>query len=65
MTIQQTYNVLALTKGRERYVFIYENNPASVNLLLQRLGHMAADVELSLSWYDCAQLSQRLQKLAK
>jgi hypothetical protein len=54
-------NVLALLKGEERYVFLYDDR--SADQLLQTLGRYAADPELSFTWYDAAVLSQRVRKL--
>ncbi len=58
---QQGINVLALLKGDERYVFLYDDR--SANQVLQTLGRYAADPELSFSWYDAAVLSQRVRML--
>lgn len=54
-------NVLALVKGGERFVFLYDSN--SVDTLLERLGQHAADPDLTFTWYDAAVLSQRVRKL--
>lgn len=54
-------NVLALLKGQERFVFLYDDE--SADQLLQTLGQYAADPELNFSWYDAATLSQRVRKL--
>ena len=56
-------NVLALLKGEERYVFLYDDR--SADQLLQTLGRYAADPELSFTWYDAAVLSQRVRKLTE
>jgi hypothetical protein len=58
---KQGINVLALIKGEERYVFLYDD--CSTDQILQTLGQYAADPELSFSWYDAAVLSQRVRKL--
>lgn len=58
---QQGINVLALLKGSERFVFLYDDE--SADQLLQTLGKYAADPELNFSWYDAATLSQRVRKL--
>jgi hypothetical protein len=58
---QHGVNILALIKGSERFVFLYDD--ASADQLLQTLGNYAADPELSFSWYDAATLSQRVRKL--
>ena len=61
---QQGINVLALLKGEERYVFLYDDR--SIEQVLQTIGRYAADPELSFSWYDAAVLSHQLgQHLAK
>lgn len=52
-------NVLALLKGGERYVFLFDDE--SHEQLLQTLGNYAGDPELSFTWYDAAVLSQRAQ----
>lgn len=58
---QHGINVLALLKGQERFVFLYDDE--SADQLLQTLGKYAADPELNFSWYDAATLSQRVRKL--
>lgn len=58
---QQGINVLALLKGGERYVFLYDDK--SADQLLKTLGQYAADPELNFNWYDAAVLSQRIRKL--
>lgn len=58
---QHGINVLALLKGQERFVFLYDDE--SADQLLQTLGKYAADPDLNFSWYDAATLSQRVRKL--
>ena len=58
---QRGVNVLALIKGAERFVFLYDDE--SADQLLQTLGNYAADPEINFSWYDAATLSQRVRKL--
>ena len=53
-------NVLALVKGDERYVFLYDD--ASRAEALRTLGRFASNPELSFSWYDAAVLSQRIRQ---
>lgn len=59
-------NVLALVKGSERYVFLYDD--ASRAETLRVLGRYASNSDLSFTWYDAAVLSQKIrqesQKLA-
>lgn len=55
-------NLLALVKGEERYVFLYDDNQRDE--CLRTLGRFASDPELSFSWYDAAVLSQRIRAQA-
>jgi hypothetical protein len=59
--VERGMNVLALVKGTERYVFLYDDE--SARCLLQTLGRFAADTELSFTWYDAAILSQKVRRL--
>lgn len=59
--MSRSINVLALIKGEERYVFLFDDDDA--DQLLQTLGQYAADPDLSFSWYDAAILSQRVARL--
>jgi hypothetical protein len=58
--VAQDINVLALVKGAERYVFLY--NDASRAATLRVLGRFASNPELSFSWYDAAVLSQKIRQ---
>lgn len=55
-------NVLALVKGEERYVFLYDDNNRTETLRM--LGRFAADPQLSFSWYDAAVLSKKIRETA-
>lgn len=55
------FNVLALVKDAERYIFLYDEE--SSDTLLQQLGQFAADKDLSFTWYDAALLSQKVRRL--
>jgi hypothetical protein len=59
--MQRGVNVVALVKGSERYVFLYDDQSAAT--LLQTLGRFAADAELSFTWYDAAVLSQKVRHM--
>ncbi len=52
-------NVLALVKGRERYIFLYEDSQRAEALRV--LGRFASNPELSFTWYDAAVLSQKVR----
>ena len=58
----QDINVLALVKGKERYIFLYDDDHKSD--ALRTLGRFASNPELSFSWYDAAVLSQRIRQTA-
>jgi hypothetical protein len=58
--VSQDINVLALVKGEERYVFLY--NEANKAETLRVLGRYASNPELSFTWYDAAVLSQKIRQ---
>lgn len=62
MAVAHDINVLALVKGNERYVFLYDD--ASRAEALRTLGRFASNPELSFTWYDAAILSQKIRKEA-
>ncbi|MDO4587097.1 MAG: hypothetical protein Q4C95_07350 [Planctomycetia bacterium] len=61
--MDQDINVLALVKGSERYVFLYNDEHRTE--ILRTLGRYASDSELSFSWYDAAVLSQKIRRGAQ
>ncbi|HMO14678.1 MAG TPA: hypothetical protein PKD64_12770 [Pirellulaceae bacterium] len=56
-------NVLALVKGEERYVILFNDDQRSE--ALRTLGRFASNPELSFNWYDAAVLSQKVRHLSK
>lgn len=58
----QDINVLALVKGEEQYIFLY-NDENRVEML-RTLGRYAADPQLSFTWYDAAVLSKKVREIA-
>lgn len=58
--VSQDINVLALVKGSERYVFLYDDESRSETLRI--LGRYASNPELSFTWYDAAVLSQKIRR---
>jgi hypothetical protein len=62
LPVTQDINVLALVKGEERYIFLYDDEHKSD--ALKTLGRFASNPELSFSWYDAAVLSQRIRQTA-
>jgi hypothetical protein len=56
-------NVLALIKGDEKYVFVYDD--CSHEQLLDALRDQAGDARLSLSWFDAGVLTRKAIEQAK
>jgi len=52
-------HMLALVKGPERFVFIFDATTQAE--CLRRFAHFAADPTLNFTWYDAAVLSQKLR----
>ena len=61
--VTQDINVLALLKGEERYIFLF--NDKNRKETLRMLGRYASNPELSFTWYDAAVLSQKVRSLTK
>lgn len=53
-------NVLALIKGEERFIFVYDDE--SRGRLLDSVRDKAADPTVSLNWFDAAVLTQRAKQ---
>jgi hypothetical protein len=60
--VGQEFNVLALIKGEERYVYVYDD--ASRPGVLDAFRTHAADPELNLTWFDAAVLTQKAHEQA-
>lgn len=60
--VGREFNVLALIKGEERYVYVYDD--ASRAPLLETLRTQAEDPNLSLNWFDVAVLTQKAREQA-
>jgi len=56
----QEINVLALVKGEEKYIFLFDDSRRSETLRM--LGRFAADPDLSFTWYDAAVLGQKVRQ---
>jgi hypothetical protein len=57
--VTREFNILALVKGRERYIFVYDD--ASRQHLLDVFRDQAADPRLSFSWFDAAVLADKVR----
>ena len=58
----QELNVLALIKGIERFIFVYDEDSKSV--LIDDIRDKAADPSVSLNWFDAAVLTERVRNPA-
>ncbi len=55
-------NVLALIKGKERFVFVYDD--ASREDAIDTIRDSAADPAITLNWFDAAILTERARQQA-
>ena len=60
--MENEINVLAMVKGEEKYVFLYDDKNRTETLRL--LGRYAADPQLSFTWYDAAVMSKKIRQIA-
>jgi hypothetical protein len=58
--MRREVNVLALLKGEERYLYIFDDE--SHPLLLETLAEQSQNPELSITGFDAAVLAQRSQE---
>ena len=61
--MRQEFNVLALIKGQEHYVFVYDD--VSRPALLELFREQAADPSLSFNWFDAAVLTEKAWEQAR
>ena len=61
--MRQEYNVLALVKGEERYVFVYDD--PSRRALLELFRTTAADAQFAFNWFDAAVLTEKAWEQAR
>jgi hypothetical protein len=61
--VPREFNILALIKGGERYVFVYDD--ASRQPLIDTIRNQAADPRLSLTWFDAAILTEKAREQAR
>lgn len=58
----QELNVLALIKGDERFIFVYDDD--STDTLIEDIRNQAADPAVALNWFDAAVLTERVRNPA-
>jgi hypothetical protein len=61
--VRDELNVLALLKGCERYVYVYDDSSRAS--LIDAFRDDAADPHLSLSWLDVAVLTDKAREQGK
>ena len=59
---QKDINAAALTKGEEKYIFLFKDDRRSE--ILRTLGEYAENPNLSFTWHDAAVLSQKIRKVS-
>ncbi len=59
----QELNVLALFKGNERYIFVYDDD--SRETLIDTIRDSAADPRTPINWFDAAVLTDRARQQGK
>ncbi len=62
--IPREMNVLAISHGNsgERYVFLWDDDGESLEMLLNIFGQYAADPSLGFSWRDATLLAQKVRE---
>jgi hypothetical protein len=61
--VRREFNVLALIKGNERYIFVYDDEAHEA--LIDSLRDHAADPHLSFTWFDAAVLTEKAREQAR
>lgn len=59
-SVAHELNVLALIKGQEQYIFVYDDG--SWQQLIDAIRDQAADPRLNLSWFDVAVLTEKARE---
>ncbi len=55
--MQRELNVLALRKGTEHYLFMYDDE--SLHALIDSFRRYASDISLSFNWFDAAVMTEK------
>jgi len=55
--VQSELNVLALIKGKDRFVFVYDDD--SRESLIEHFRHQASNPKCGLSWFDAMVLTEK------
>jgi hypothetical protein len=60
--VSREFNVLALVKGKERYIFVYDDD--SRQALVDAFRDQAADPGLNFTWFDAAVMTEKAREQA-
>ncbi|MDA7950564.1 MAG: hypothetical protein MPJ24_03665 [Pirellulaceae bacterium] len=60
-TVNENIHVVALVKGKERFVFLFDENKHEE--ALRTFGRYASNPQLSFTWYDAAILGKRIRRI--
>jgi hypothetical protein len=60
--VPHEFNVLALIKGEERYIYVYDDDSRAG--LLDSFRDQAADPGLTFTWFDAAVLTDKAREQA-
>lgn len=58
--MEREFNILALVKGNERYIYVYDDGSRAG--LINALRHQAADPDLNLTWFDALVLTRKARE---
>jgi hypothetical protein len=61
--VRREINVLALIKGEERFVYVYDD--ASRQSLIETFRDQAANPRLNFSWFDATVLAEKAREQAR
>ena len=59
--MSEDVNILALSKGVHRYIFVYSDDRKKE--LLRQFGKFASNEELNFTWYDAAVLAKKVREV--
>jgi len=58
-SVTRELNILALVKGEERYIFVYDDE--SRDALINDIRDKAASPAVPINWFDAAVLTERIR----
>lgn len=61
--MRREFNVLALIKGEERFIYVYDDE--SRDTLINAFRDQAADPRVNFSWFDAAVLTEKAHEQAR